>query len=221
MRHNTFNKSRGIALVVALMITLIIGVIALALGGMAFTGQRSENSFYSNEISNANALSGLNSTIAFLKQAVGSSLLSTVVVEDASSPISFGDNSTTYTIKGKTFSEANLVQYFKGVYKELDNNEHLIFGSGTTTSHFWYRTAAGWNTAAGQLCANCLVIGDAENPSAIVRIESRDFVPGSAAVGDAGYGLGYRYYRITALGRDPNSFAQTILQSNIALLSAQ
>ena len=57
---------KGVALVVALMLTIIIGVIAITLGSISNKTQRSDNANYSKVVSTSNSVSGVNRGINFL-----------------------------------------------------------------------------------------------------------------------------------------------------------
>ena len=59
-------NQKGVALVVALMITVIVGIIALSLAGITAKTQRGDNSNYGRVVGANNAISGANRAINFL-----------------------------------------------------------------------------------------------------------------------------------------------------------
>ena len=59
-------NQRGVALVVALMITVIIGIIAVTLAGVTSKSQKSDNSYYGRALGSNSAISGVNRAINFL-----------------------------------------------------------------------------------------------------------------------------------------------------------
>ncbi len=211
-------SQRGVALIVALIVTLIIGIIAISLGGMAYRTQRSVNASYSNVVSDTNAVSGVNRAISFLTATSGDSNNSTYL-EPATSPRSH--STAGWNILGKT-NFANLsTTLFNGVDQpmELSGTAYLDYNNGK----FWYRDPEGWNPNNNKLCSNCVALNDGKT---IYRIEKRGFSklnPGSA--GDA-VSVGYTFYRITSRGSDAPMEdngdaapgAQSIVQTNFGIL---
>lgn len=64
-------RQSGAALVVALMITIIMGILAVGISKVATTGQRRENANFGNAISNANAVAGIEAASGFISAIVG------------------------------------------------------------------------------------------------------------------------------------------------------
>ena len=219
-------KQSGVALIVALMITVIIGLIAVSLAGLAFRSQKSANLSYESVVSDLQAVSGVNRVISFLNQVADDENKTTYL-----SPVSSMNEELTTTgwkIKGKTVDNDVMnvlkINLFNGVDRPVDEinaASYLNYGKGI----FWYRTSAGWNTGNNSLCAHCVSI---DNGKTIVRIEQRDFAPVSA--GGSAAKIGYQFYRITSRGsdvgvdKDGNPQAgrsQSIVQTNFGILGVQ
>ncbi len=218
----SFKFNRGSALIVALMITLIIGIIAISLAGIAYKGQRRENAFLSTQVSYNNALSGINRALLILSNASTSPLLERIST-DPTRKVQIGD-SEIFNISGKDVTYKNIKNYFAGIDQELDTNTYLNFTeSGFTDTNFWFRNDEDWGITdeANHACANCVQIDDG-NLVVTYRIEMRDFAPFTPAISSSSSNVGYQFYRITALGRDPNDDrARTILQTNVGVLSSR
>lgn len=215
------DKQKGSALVVSLMITLVIGVIAVSLAGISYKSQRRENTHYSSDISYNNAMSGINEAKAFLKGAVTSSILqqTVAIISDSEPEITPEDkfDFNAGTLKYKSFKD-----YFKGIYQELSDVD-MGYGSSWSTNVPWYRNSDGFDVDTK--CQACVRICDTNCSDAgshvltVYRVEVRDFSPVTPSLGIQSANAGYRFYRITSLGLDPNNpNAQTILQTNIGLL---
>lgn len=217
-------KQSGVALIVALMITVIIGLIAVSLAGLAFRSQKAANLSYESVVSDLQAISGVNRVISFLNQ-VADDENKSVYLKEASSvhqPVS----TTGWNIKGKTV-DANVMNVlkttlFNGVDRPMDeySSTYLDYANGD----FWYRTNDGWNTEDG-LCVNCVSI---DNGRTIVRIEKRGFA--STNAGGSAAKIGYQFYRITSRGSDAEGAqtgtpqagsSQSIVQTNFGILGVQ
>ncbi|WP_406039780.1 hypothetical protein [Succinimonas sp.] len=217
-------KQSGVALIVALMITVIIGLIAVSLAGLAFRSQKAANLSYESVVSDLQAISGVNRVISFLNQ-VADDENKSVYLKEASSvhqPVS----TTGWNIKGKTV-DANVMNVlkttlFNGVDRPMDeySSTYLDYANGD----FWYRDNNGWNTEDG-LCVNCVSI---DNGRTIVRIEKRGFA--STNAGGSAAKIGYQFYRITSRGSDAEGAqsgtpqagsSQSIVQTNFGILGVQ
>ena len=220
-------KQSGVALIVALMITVIIGLIAISLAGLAFRSQKAANLSYESVVSDLQAISGVNRVISFLNQVAEDENKATYLspAPRMDQPVS----TTGWNIKGKTV-DANVmddlkISLFNGVDKPMDEFNGTVKYLDYSTGEFWYRTNEGWSTAKGGLCANCVSI---ENGKTIVRIEKRDFAPTSA--GGSAAKIGYQFYRITSRGSDVGGAqngapqagsSQSIVQTNFGILGVQ
>ena len=214
-------KQSGVALIVALMITVIIGLIAVSLAGLAFRSQKSANLSYESVVSDLQAISGVNRVISFLNQVAEDENKTTYL-----SPVSNLNtklNTTGWKIKGKTVDEGVMndlkVKLFNGVDKPVDvinAASYLNYSNGS----FWYRTGQGWDTSENSLCAHCVSI---DNGKTIVRIEQRDFAPVSA--GGSAAKISYQMYRITSRGSNAGNLqagsSQSIVQTNFGILGVQ
>ena len=220
-------KQSGVALIVALMITVIIGLIAVSLAGLAFRSQKAANLSYENVVSDLQAISGVNRVISFLNQVAEDENKTTYLKE--ASRMDQSASTTGWIIKGKTV-DANVMDtlkatLFNGVDKPMDEFNGTVKYLDYSTGEFWYRTNEGWSTAKGGLCANCVSI---DNGRTIVRIEKRDFAPASA--GGSAAKIGYQFYRITSRGSDVGGAqngapqagsSQSIVQTNFGILGVQ
>lgn len=212
-----YRKQHGVALIVALMITVIIGVIALALADVSVKGQRKENAFFSNEVSYNNSVSALNTALTFLSKTSGTQIYNFV----STNPSQQSGRPAVLTLDGKTINIASINEIYQGMDAQLSDENYLNFeqsDSDFDNTKVWYRTAAGW----GSNCANCVHISDANgNVVSSYRIEARDFSPFSSDVSGTTSNIGYKFYRVTVRGIDPISNAQTIIQSNIGILDTE
>lgn len=207
----------GVALVVALMITVIIGIMAISLAGLAYRSQKSSNLSYENVVSELNAFTGVNRVITFLNQVVDD--------KEKSSYLTPGTSLTTpvnhsWKIKGKTANDDLPFTIFNGIDQPMDKygTVYLNFSQG----QFWYRTPDGWNI--NKNCANCISLN---NGMTVTRIEKRGFAPLNA--GGSATKVGYNFYRITSRGSDTEAkdgsvsldSSQSIVQTNFGLLGTK
>lgn len=236
-------KQKGVALIVALMVTIIIGIIAVSTAGLAYRGQRSQNMTHSSVVSNANAYSAATKAFKFI------AALSPVGKGKVLEPTNwdkapdYDEGTDTWTINGKPVPKDDLDAYFKGVDSQLDKP---INGSATSVSDdinrlYWYRynhetegRPTGWND-----CKKCVyprkttttsADGDDEtiNGALAYRIEKRDFKKVNPGADED---IGYWYYRITAKGEDETCTSgngvgsticpQTIVQTNVAVIGVK
>ena len=219
-------KQSGVALIVALMITVIIGLIAVSLAGLAFRSQKAANLSYESVVSDLQAISGVNRVISFLNQVADDENKTTYLKEATS--VKQAVSTTGWNIKGKAVDAGvmNVLKttLFNGIDRPMDEfngGAYLDYDNGI----FWYRTNNGWNTEDGGLCVNCVSI---DNGKTIVRIEKRDFAPTSA--GGSATKIGYQFYRITSRGSDVGvdqdgnpqaGSSQSIVQTNFGILGVQ
>ncbi len=217
-------KQSGVALIVALMITVIIGLIAVSLAGLAFRSQKAANLSYESVVSDLQAISGVNRVISFLNQVADDENKTTYLKE--ASRMDQAVSTTGWNIKGKTV-DANVMNVlkttlFNGIDRPMDeySSTYLDYANGD----FWYRTNDGWNTEDG-LCVNCVSI---DNGRPIVRIEKRGFA--STNAGGSAAKIGYQFYRITSRGSDVGGAqdgapqagsSQSIVQTNFGILGVQ
>ena len=82
-------------------------------------------------------------------------------------------------------------------------------------TNLWFRGSAGWT----QNNDNSIVNVNGSN-TVQYRIEERDnvFLSLNPGMNNQANSLGYRFYRVTSRGEDPNSGAVTILQTHISIL---
>lgn len=212
--YGLYKKQKGVALIVALMITVVIGVIAMGLVNIAKKGQFKENAFFSNEISYNNAISGINNAVTFLFFARNADF----VMSTSSNPRSQSPIPDTVTVNGKSYSKTEFTgNWFNGSDAQLNDDQYLNYD---TTGGVWYRTQNGWDENAD--CANCVVIRDQQNNVLYTyRIELRDFASFSSVVDDSASNYGYRFFRVTSRGVDPVTNAETIMESNVGILSSR
>jgi len=221
-------KQSGVALIVALMITVIIGLIAISLAGLAFRSQKAANLSYESVVSDLQAISGVNRVISFLNQVAEDENKATYLspAPRMDQPVS----TTGWNIKGKTV-DANVmddlkISLFNGVDKPMDEFNGTVKYLDYSTGEFWYRTNEGWDTTTTDaLCVNCVSIDDGKT---IVRIEKRGFA--STNAGGSAAKIGYQFYRITSRGSDVGGAqngapqagsSQSIVQTNFGILGVQ
>lgn len=229
-------KQNGVALIVALMVTIIIGIIAVSTAGLAYRGQRSQNMAHSSVVSNANAYSAATKAFKFI--AALSPVAKGKVLEptDWDKSPEYDEGNDKWKINTKDVSSKDLVSYFKGVDSQLDKP---IDGSASNVIDdvnrlYWYRynhqtqgRPTGWND-----CEKCVyprqdTAADGRGPLAY-RIEKRDFKKVNPGADED---IGYWYYRITAKGEDETCISgvgaasticpQTIVQTNVAVIGVK
>ena len=216
----------GVALVVALMITVIIGILAISLAGLSYRSQRASNLSYENVVSELNAITGVNRVITFINQVQSDEQKDSYLSpRESTNPSSLRTPvNTSWKINGKTSTVDLKNIMFNGVDLRMDEygSSYLDYANG----QFWYRTPEGWDvTEKVGDCANCLNLN---NGTTITRIERRDFAGASPEGSDVV--IGYRFYRITSRGSDTGGAqtgtmsqgaSQSIVQTNFGILDVK
>lgn len=214
-------RQSGAALVVALMITIIMGILAVGISKVATTGQRRENANFGNAISNANAVAGIEAASGFISAIVG------VPGEGRHYDIGLfrpaTDKSTEFTVgvskknkmKSYKFKIYEISNIYNGVEAQLDKKSLSYQDGDKQDTNLWFRGSAGWT----QDNNNSIVNVNGSN-TVQYRIEERDnvFLSLNPGMNNQANSLGYRFYRVTSRGEDPNSGAVTILQTHISIL---
>lgn len=221
-------RQSGAALVVALMITIIMGILAVGISKVATTGQRRENANFGNAISNANAVAGIEAASGFISAIVGvpgegrhydiglfrPANNGKVTDKTTSFTVGVSEKNTDTQMKSYTFQISEISNIYNGVEAQLDENS-LSYHRGNQVSHLWFRDFNEW----GQEDDNSIVNVNGNN-TVQYRIEERDnvFLSLNPGMNNQANSLGYRFYRVTSRGQDPNSGAVTILQTHISIL---
>lgn len=219
-------RQSGAALVVALMITIIMGILAVGISKVATTGQRRENANFGNAISNANAVAGIEAASGFISAIVGvpgegrhydiglfrPANNGKVTDKNTSFTVGVSENNT---MKSYTFQISEIPNIYKGVEAQLDEKSLFYQDGDKQVTNLWFRGSAGWT----QNNDNSIVNVNGSN-TVQYRIEERDnvFLSLNPGMNNQANSLGYRFYRVTSRGEDPNSGAVTILQTHISIL---
>lgn len=219
-------RQSGAALVVALMITIIMGILAVGISKVATTGQRRENANFGNAISNANAVAGIEAASGFISAIVGvpgegrhydiglfrPANNGKVTDKNTSFTVGVSENNT---MKSYTFQISEIPNIYKGVEAQLDEKSLSYQDGDKQVTNLWFRGSAGWT----QNNDNSIVNVNGSN-TVQYRIEERDnvFLSLNPGMNNQANSLGYRFYRVTSRGEDPNSGAVTILQTHISIL---
>lgn len=219
-------RQSGAALVVALMITIIMGILAVGISKVATTGQRRENANFGNAISNANAVAGIEAASGFISAIVGvpgegrhydiglfrPANNGKVTDKNTSFTVGVSENNT---MKSYTFQISEIPNIYKGVEAQLDETSLSYQDGDNQVTNLWFRGSAGWT----QNNDNSIVNVNGSN-TVQYRIEERDnvFLSLNPGMNNQANSLGYRFYRVTSRGEDPNSGAVTILQTHISIL---
>lgn len=210
-----FKHQKGATLVVALMITIVMGILAVGISKVATSGQRRENANFGNAVSQANAVAGIEAARGFIRSVVlqnGGYEASLFKPADSTNVT----DKTQYNVGGKTINLSDIIikQYYQGVEPQFDNTK-IQYGVDNTV--LWFRNNDEWVANDANSIVN--VLGN-ENVS--YRIDLRD--GGSSTNVGIGPGManraeiGYRYLRVTARGQDPSTNASTILQTHVGIL---
>ena len=218
-------RQSGAALVVALMITIIMGILAVGISKVATTGQRRENANFGNAISNANAVAGIEAASGFISAIVGVpgegrnydiKLFRPATDKDTEFTVGVSENNTDTQMKSYPFKISEIKNIYNGVEAQL-NEKSLSYQKGDQDSHLWFRDSAKWRQNDDN--SNSIVNVNGNN-TVKYRIEERDnvFLSLNPGMNNQANSLGYRFYRVTSRGQDPNSGAVTILQTHISIL---
>lgn len=222
-------RQSGAALVVALMITIIMGILAVGISKVATTGQRRENANFGNAISNANAVAGIEAASGFISAIVGvpgegrhydiglfrPANNGKVTDKTTSFTVGVSENNTDTQMKSYTFQISEIRNIYNGVEAQLDEKSLSYQDGDKQVTNLWFRGSAGWT----QNDVNSIVNVNGSN-TVQYRIEERDnvFLSLNPGMNNQANSLGYRFYRVTSRGEDPNSGAVTILQTHISIL---
>ena len=196
-------NQRGVALVVALMITVIIGIIAVTLAGVTSKSQTHDNSSYGRAMGSNSAISGVNRAINFL---AATSNVRDFSQRDDMLKKEGSPSVSQWTIDGNL---VNTADFFRGIKKLRNNNEV------NSQNNPWYRNAPEWDAS---LCPdnNCVVLN---NGTTIYYIEKRHVRPcnASASEPDSDCHFYYEYYRVTSRGLDRagNHRSAAIVQAHV------
>lgn len=218
-------RQSGAALVVALMITIIMGILAVGISKVATTGQRRENANFGNAISNANAVAGIEAASGFISAIVGVpgegryydiKLFRPATDKNTEFTVGVSENNTDTQMKSYPFNISEIKNIYNGVEAQLNENS-LSYQKGDQDSHLWFRDSAEWRQNDDN--SNSIVNVNGNN-TVKYRIEERDnvFLSLNPGMNNQANSLGYRFYRVTSRGEDPNSGAVTILQTHISIL---
>ena len=223
-------RQSGAALVVALMITIIMGILAVGISKVATTGQRRENANFGNAISNANAVAGIEAASGFISAIVGVPGEGRHYDIGLFRPANNGkvtDKTTSFTVgvsenntmKSYTFQISEIPNIYKGVEAQLDENS-LSYHKGNQVSLLWFRDSNEWGQEDDNSEDGNSIVNVNGNNTVQYRIEERDnvFLSLNPGMNNQANSLGYRFYRVTSRGQDPNSGAVTILQTHISIL---
>ncbi len=199
----TLRHQRGVALVVALMITLIIGVIAVTLASVTTRSQKSDNANYGKTVGQANAVSGVNRAINFLSSTAqfedrGLFLPTTVQSQGIDQAVVGGVNIAT-------------TDFFRGVVNVMGDSLLDTRGTGDRTP--WYRVHDNWTR---EKCNRCVILN---NGTTAYLIEYRGFRGQTGDPTSSAARIGYAFYRITSRGLDSvdNERSAAIVQTNVGI----
>lgn len=222
-------RQSGAALVVALMITIIMGILAVGISKVATTGQRRENANFGNAISNANAVAGIEAASGFISAIVGvpgegrhydiglfrPANNGKVTNKTTSFTVGVSENNTDTQMESYEFTISEISNIYNGVEAQLDEKSLSYQDGDKQVTNLWFRGSAGWTQNKDNSIVN--VNG---NNTVQYRIEERDnvFLSLNPGMNNQANSLGYRFYRVTSRGQDPNSGAVTILQTHISIL---
>ena len=217
-------RQSGAALVVALMITIIMGILAVGISKVATTGQRRENANFGNAISNANAVAGIEAASGFISAIVGVpgegrhydiGLFRPATDKDTEFTVVVSENNTDTKMDSYKFKISEIKNIYNGVEAQLDEKSLSYQDGDKQVTNLWFRDFAGWT----QNNDNSIVNVNGSN-TVQYRIEERDnvFLSLNPGMNNQANSLGYRFYRVTSRGEDPNSGAVTILQTHISIL---
>lgn len=220
-------RQSGAALVVALMITIIMGILAVGISKVATTGQRRENANFGNAISNANAVAGIEAASGFISAIVGVPgegrhydiglfrPANNGKATDKTTSFTVGVSNTDTQMESYKFNISEISNIYNGVEAQLDEKSLSYQDGDKQVTNLWFRGSAGWTQDKDNSIVN--VNG---NNTVQYRIEERDnvFLSLNPGMNNQANSLGYRFYRVTSRGEDPNSGAVTILQTHISIL---
>lgn len=219
-------RQSGAALVVALMITIIMGILAVGISKVATTGQRRENANFGNAISNANAVAGIEAASGFISAIVGVpgegrhydiGLFRPATDKSTEFTVGVSEKNTDTQMKSYKFKIYEISNIYNGVEAQLDKKSLSYQDGDKQDTNLWFRDSAEWRQNDDN--SNSIVNVNGNN-TVKYRIEERDnvFLSLNPGMNNQANSLGYRFYRVTSRGEDPNSGAVTILQTHISIL---
>lgn len=219
-------RQSGAALVVALMITIIMGILAVGISKVATTGQRRENANFGNAISNANAVAGIEAASGFISAIVGVpgegrhydiGLFRPATYKSTEFTVGVSEKNTDTQMKSYKFKIYEISNIYNGVEAQLDKKSLSYQDGDKQDTNLWFRDSAEWRQNDDN--SNSIVNVNGNN-TVKYRIEERDnvFLSLNPGMNNQANSLGYRFYRVTSRGEDPNSGAVTILQTHISIL---
>lgn len=208
-------KQQGVALIIALIVTAIVGIIAISLSSTAFRTQRSQNISVGTATSHSNAVSGINRAINFLRASALEQQHDVFVVKSL--------NNDDVIINGVTHQIRDI---FRGVEDQIDDQfVNVTLNDG---QDLWYRAANWWTD---NNCLSCVNVEGDNN--VFFRIEKRGCRDTQGASSGPSESIpcnkrgGHRMFRITALGSDgildqdnanpTDVSARTIIQTHIGI----
>ncbi|WP_405327203.1 hypothetical protein [Ruminobacter sp.] len=210
-------KQKGVALVVALMVTVIIGIVAITLASVSSKTQRSDNSNYGRVLGTSNAVSGVNRVINFVGTV--SDLRPTLDDHDIFSSLLAG--SETWVVGGQTLNSNDTAPFFRGVIQVKPNNQ---LRANDNDFDPWYRNEDNWKRAN---CPSCVILRNGvpvnDDGTTSVLTEYRGCTPANASI-VTGSQVHYKYcyLRVSSRGLDSvgNQRSASIVQSNVRIKKA-
>lgn len=211
-------KQKGVALVVALMVTVIIGIVAITLASVSSKTQRSDNSNYGRVLGTSNAVSGVNRVINFVGTV--SDLRPTLDDDEIFSTQFAGKD--TWVVGGQQLNANDTAPFFRGAIQVIPNS--LLRANGDTDP--WYRNEDNWKRAECPLCVilrNGAPVNENEDGTTSVLTEYRGCTPANASI-VTGSQVHYKYcyLRVSSRGLDSvgNQRSASIVQSNVRIKKA-
>lgn len=199
-------NQKGVALIVALMITVIIGIIAISLASMTARGQKSDNSNYGRIIGSSNAVSGVNRSVNFLQTIGGSKLVTPEQREHLLN--SENPAADVWSIGSSQTVDTRL--FFRGIGQRRSNAELDANGNA------WYRDPDMWTRAK---CPKCVILNDG---TTVYYTELRSSSSNGGNGPDTSVNNNdviYNYYRITSRGldRQNNHRSASVIQTHVKI----
>ena len=209
-------KQKGVALVVALMVTVIIGIVAITLASVSSKTQRSDNSNYGRVLGTSNAVSGVNRVINFVGTV---SDLRPTLDDDEIFSTQFAGKET-WVVGGQTLNANYTAAFFRGAIQVKPNS--LLRANDEIDP--WYRNEDNWKRAN---CPSCVIFRNGvpvnDEGTTSVLTEYRGCTPANASI-VTGSQVHYKYcyLRVSSRGLDSvgNQRSASIVQSNVRIKKA-
>lgn len=209
-------KQKGVALVVALMVTVIIGIVAITLASVSSKTQRSDNSNYGRVLGTSNAVSGVNRVINFVGTV--SDLRPTLDDDEIFSTQFAGKEN--WVVGGQPLNANDTAAFFRGAIQVKPNSQ--LRANGDTDP--WYRNEDNWKRAA---CPSCVILKNGapvkDDGTTSVLTEYRGCTSANASI-VTGSQVHYKYcyLRVSSKGLDSvgNQRSASIVQSNVRIKKA-